>query len=137
MSGAFIIRSSSAHPGTIGHNHKSATHTLIILSSPFNPNNLPSYDGHPFANKSPLIYIPVVADISINGLLSNPNSVIVIPFIVCRALLISEVMVTCANVITEAKPNVIVKNKRIMFFIDNFFDQKVCILIDDRVKLFL
>jgi hypothetical protein len=83
-----------------------------------------------------LIYIPV-EDISSNGSLSNPNSVIVIPFIVCRALLISEVIVTWANVITEAKPNVIVKNKRTMFFIDSFFDQKVCILIDDKVKLFL
>jgi hypothetical protein len=35
----------------------------------------------------------------------------------------SEVMLICASVMTDAKPNTIVKNNRTMFFTDKLVDQ--------------
>lgn len=57
------------------------------------------------------------------GVVSVPFSVIVTLPMVCHALSIVEGMVICANVITEANPKTIVKNKRTRFFIDRLLDQ--------------
>jgi len=74
------------------------------------------------------IYI-FVQEISIATVqLLVPSVVIVILPMVCHALLIVEKISICANVITDAKPNTIVKNKRIAFFIDGLFHQVLCTL---------
>jgi hypothetical protein len=74
------------------------------------------------------IYI-FVQEISIATVQSSvPSVVIVILPMVCHALLIVEKISICANVITDAKPNTIVKNKRIAFFIDGLFHQVLCAL---------
>jgi hypothetical protein len=74
-----------------------------------------------FSRSMPLlIYIPV-EDISIEGGLSKPSSVMVVLAIVCRALFILDVMLISASVITDANPSTIVKNNRTRFFLDNEF----------------
>ncbi|MEI6117843.1 MAG: hypothetical protein WCP92_00885 [bacterium] len=65
-------------------------------------------------------------DISINGALSVPDSVILIFAMVCHALLISEGIVTFANVMTDANPSTIVKNKRIKFFTERLLLLMLC-----------
>ncbi|HBB03699.1 TPA: hypothetical protein DCZ39_02215 [Patescibacteria group bacterium] len=73
---------------------------------------------------SELIYIPH-EDISIRAGPSVPSLVIVILPIVCHALFILEGMLICARVITDANPKTIVKNNRIRFLIEIFFDDNL------------
>ena len=57
------------------------------------------------------------------GVFSVPSWVIVTLPIICCALSMTEGIVICAKVITDANPRTIVKNKRTRFLTDRLLDQ--------------
>ena len=65
-------------------------------------------------------------DISINGALSVPDSVILIFAIVCHAFCMVDGISICAKVMTDANPSTIVKNKRIKFFTERLLLLMLC-----------
>lgn len=67
-------------------------------------------------------------DISIKAGVSVPDSVMLIFAMVCHALSMVEGMLICANVITDANPRSIVKNKRTRFLIESVLLLILCAL---------